>query len=259
MAKRVPGKEEFHHTLSYFRRQLELRGVEVRLGTEASVEALLAFDTVVLATGVTPRRPAIAGLDHPKVVSYADVLVRDAPVGQRVAIIGAGGIGFDVAEFLTADTCAPTSLDAASFAREWGLDMTLAGRGGLSSTVEPAVRPRRDVWLLQRKASKLGEGLGKTTGWVHRIELKRRGVHMAGGVSYERIDDDGLHVRIADRPSLIAADTIIVCAGQEPLRELLAPLAARGRQAHLIGGADVATELDAKRAIRQASELAASL
>ena len=258
MAKRVPGKEEFHHTLSYFRRQLELKGVAVRLGTEADVETLLGFDTVVLATGVTPRRPAIAGLEHPKVVSYADVLLRNAPVGPRVAIIGAGGIGFDVAEFLTADRHAPTSLDVASFAREWGIDTTLAGRGGLTSAPPPA-QPQREVWLLQRKATKLGEGLGKTTGWVHRIELKRRGVHMAGGVSYERIDDDGLHVRIADRPSVIAADTIVVCAGQEPLRELLAPLAARGRTAHLIGGADVATELDAKRAIRQAAELAASL
>ena len=260
MAKRVPGKEEFHTTLRYFRRRLELLGVEIKLRTEATPESLAGrFDEVVLATGVHPRRPPLAGLDHPKVLSYVDVLLRGAPVGRSVAIIGAGGIGFDVAEFLSHDEGHAASLDIETFAREWGIDLTLAARGGLLSTHGQPASARREIWLLQRKASKLGEGLGKSTGWIHRTELRRRGVRMVPGASYERVDDAGLHLTIDTAPRVLGVDNVVVCAGQEPARELLAPLAALGVTAHLIGGADVATELDAKRAIAQGAELAARL
>jgi 2,4-dienoyl-CoA reductase (NADPH2) len=259
LAKRVPGKEEFHETLRYFRRRLELTGVEVRLGAAADAAALARdFDAVVLATGVTPRRPAIPGLDEPRVVSYVDVLDGRAAVGRRVAIIGAGGIGFDVAEFLTHAGAPGEAAGIAAFASEWGIDLELATRGGVAPAGEAGPAPR-EVWLLQRKATKVGEGLGKTTGWIHRSQLKRRGVRFVSGVRYERIDAAGLHVVIADQPRLIEADTIIVCAGQEPARELVAPLTALGVHPHLIGGADVAAELDAKRAIGQGAELAAGL
>ncbi len=259
LAKRVPGKEEFGETLRYFRRRLELAGVELRLGAAADAATLArGFDTVVLATGVTPRRPAIAGLDDPRVVSYVDVLLGHAPVGRRVAIIGAGGIGFDVAEFLTHDGAPGEPTGVAEFAREWGIDLELALRGGLAPAAAAAA-PSREVWLLQRKASRIGEGLGKTTGWIHRSQLKRRGVRFVPGVRYERIDAAGLHVVIADQPRLLEVDTIIVCAGQEPARELVGPLAGLGVGVHLIGGADVAAELDAKRAISQGAELAAGL
>jgi 2,4-dienoyl-CoA reductase (NADPH2) len=260
MAKRVPGKEEFHATLRYFRRQIELTGVELRLHTEATAELLATgFDSVVLATGVTPRRPPIDGLEHPKVLSYVDVLLRGATVGRRVAIVGAGGIGFDVAGFLTHDHGHAASVDVETFAREWGIDLTLAARGGLVSSHGQPASTRREVWLLQRKTSKPGAGLGKSTGWIHRTELRRRGVRMAAGVRYLRIDDRGLHVQIDAEPRVLPVDTVVICAGQEPARALAAPLAARGVAAHLIGGADVATELDAKRAIFQGAELAARL
>ncbi len=259
LAKRIPGKEEFHETLRYFSRQLALTGVELRLGAPADAASLAqGFDTVVLATGVTPRRPAIAGLEDPRVVSYVDVLTGRAAVGRRVAIIGAGGIGFDFAEFVTHGETAGDAPAVAAFAREWGIDLELATRGGVVP-VAAAGAPPREVWLLQRKASKIGEGLGKTTGWIHRTELRRRGVRFVPGVRYERIDAAGLHVVIADRPRLIEVDTIIVCAGQEPARALVAPLTALGVDLRLIGGADVAAELDAKRAIGQGAELAASL
>jgi len=260
MAKRVPGKEEFHATLAYFARRLDVLGVDLRLETEATPEVLAgSYEEVVLATGVSPRRPPIPGLEHPKVVSYVDVLLKDAPVGRTVAIIGAGGIGFDVAEFLTAPPGTPASLDAAVFAREWGIDRDFRNAGGLLPTPPAHGAGAREVWLLQRKETKLGEGLGKTTGWVHRLDLKKRGVRMVAGASYERIDDAGLHVTFAGRPSVIPADTVIICAGQEPLRALAAPLATLNVPTHLIGGADVAAELDAKRAIRQGAELAARL
>ena len=259
LAKQVPGKEEFHATLAYYARRLERLGVELRLGTEALPEGLAAdYDEVVLATGVRPRQPAIPGIDAAHVVSYQELLSGRRDAGERVAIIGAGGIGFDVAEYLTQGPGAAPSLDVAAFAREWGIDTSLGSPGGLSGSAERRA-PGREVWLLQRKATRLGEGLGRTTGWVHRLDLKRRGVHMAAGVAYERIDAAGIHVRINDQPKLLAADTIVVCAGQEPERALLAPLAARGISARLIGGADVAAELDAKRAIRQGAELAAAL
>ncbi len=263
LARRIPGKEEFGETLRYFGRRLELAGVELRLGAVADAAALAqGFDVVVLATGVTPRRPAIPGLDDPRVASYADVICGRVSVGRRVAIVGAGGIGFDVAEFLTHDAAHDSAdgseADVAAFAREWGIDLGIATRGGLAPAIAPAVAPR-EVWLLQRKASKVGDGLAKTTGWIHRTQLKRRGVRLVPGVEYQQIDAAGLHVVIGGQPQLIEADTIVICAGQEPARELVDPLAALGIPMHLIGGADLAAELDAKRAIGQGAELAASL
>lgn len=257
MAKRIPGKEEFDHSLSYFKRQLELAGVTVQLGTEASTESLLAggYDEIVLATGVSPRVPQIDGIDHEKVLIYTDVLRNNAPVGKTVAVVGAGGIGFDVSEFLVQDE-SPT-LDPKAWQAEWGVDMTVSAPGGLlPKQPEP---PARTVYLLQRKDEKLGKRLGKTSGWVHRTSLIDKQVQMIGNVSYERIDDDGLHLMIGDEPKTLAVDHVVICAGQEPLRELVDGLEAGGASVHLIGGADVAAELDAKRAIRQASELAAAI
>ncbi|RST19251.1 NADPH-dependent 2,4-dienoyl-CoA reductase [Streptomyces sp. WAC05374] len=256
IAKRVPGKEEFDETLRYFRTQLELRGVDVRLGTYATAELLSGYDEVVVATGVTPRTPAIEGVGHPSVVSYLDVLRDGAPVGERVAIIGAGGIGFDVAEFLT-DGGEGASQDAETYFRQWGVDTSYAGRGGLRAPERP--KPPRTVHLLQRKASKVGAGLGKTTGWIHRTELKHRGVTMVAGATYERIDDEGLHITVDGEARTVPVDTVVLCTGQEPRRELYEELVAAGASVHLIGGADVAAELDAKRAIDQGTRLAATL
>ena len=259
LAKRIPGKEEFHETLRYFRRRLELLGVDVRLGTPAAADALAsAHDAVVVATGIRPRRPALAGIDHPKVLSYVDVL-RGAPVGRRVAIVGAGGIGFDVAEFLTHDGEHGASVDVEAFAGEWGIDLTLQQPGGLASTHGQATSSRREIWLLQRKPGRPGATLGKTTGWIHRTQLKRRGVQMIGGVGYERVDDEGFHVTIDGRARVLPVDHVVICAGQEPLRELAEPLRSQGVETHLIGGADVAAELDAKRAIDQGARVAAAL
>ncbi|KQX14877.1 NADPH-dependent 2,4-dienoyl-CoA reductase [Streptomyces sp. Root431] len=256
IAKRVPGKEEFDETLRYFRVQLAERGVEVRLNTPVAAGDLDGYDEVVVATGVSPRTPAIAGVDHPSVVSYLDVLRDGAPVGERVAIIGAGGIGFDVAEFLT-DGGEGASQDPETYFRQWGVDTSYENRGGLRTPERTA--PPRQVHLLQRKTTKVGAGLGKTTGWIHRTELKHRGVAMVAGVSYERIDDEGLHVTIDGEAQLLPVDTIVLCAGQDPRRDLYEGLVAAGRSPHLIGGADVAAELDAKRAIDQGTRLAAEL
>ncbi|WP_328485604.1 NADPH-dependent 2,4-dienoyl-CoA reductase [Streptomyces zaomyceticus] len=256
IAKRVPGKEEFDETLRYFRVQLAERGVDVRLNTPVSATDLDGFDEVVVATGVSPRTPGIAGVDHPSVLSYLDVLRDGAPVGERVAIIGAGGIGFDVAEFLT-DGGEGASQDPETYFRQWGVDTSYENRGGLRAPERAA--PPRQVHLLQRKESKVGAGLGKTTGWIHRTELKHRGVAMVAGVSYDRIDDEGLHVTIGGEQQLLPVDTVVLCAGQEPRRDLYEELIAAGRVAHLIGGADVAAELDAKRAIDQGTRLAATL
>ncbi|MFF5427875.1 MULTISPECIES: FAD-dependent oxidoreductase [unclassified Streptomyces] len=256
IAKRVPGKEEFDETLRYFRVQLDERGVDVRLNTPVAAGDLADYDEVVVATGVTPRSPGIAGEDHPSVLSYLDVLRDGAPVGERVAIIGAGGIGFDVAEFLT-DGGEGASQDPETYFRQWGVDTSYENRGGLR-TPERSAPPRR-VHLLQRKTSKVGAGLGKTTGWIHRTELKHRGVAMVAGASYERIDDEGLHLTIDGEPQVLPVDTVVLCAGQEPRRDLYEELVAAGRTAHLIGGADVAAELDAKRAIDQGTRLAATL
>ncbi|RYD15319.1 MAG: NADPH-dependent 2,4-dienoyl-CoA reductase [Lysobacteraceae bacterium] len=256
MAMRIPGKEEFAETLRYYARRIEQCAVELRLDTRATPDLLQGFDEVVLATGVTPRAAAIPGSDRPDVLSYVDVLLGAAPVGPRVAIIGAGGIGFDVAEFLVESAPSPTT-DVARWTREWGVDMTLASRAGL---VRPAPEvPEREVWLLQRTPGKPGKRLNKTTGWVHRATLAAKRVTMLGGVAYERIDDDGLHVRIGEEPRVLAVDTVVVCAGQEPHRALHAQLEGAGMRAHLIGGADVAAELDAKRAIAQGMRLATEL
>ena len=257
MAKQIPGKEEFEFSLRYFERQLELAGVTVKLNTEVSVEDLVAdeFDEVVLATGVSPRVPDLGGIDHEKVLIYTDVLRNNAPVGKSVAVIGAGGIGFDVSEFLVQDT-SPT-LDAEAWFAEWGVDLTASSPGGLiPKHPEP---PARTVYLLQRKDEKLGKRLGKTSGWVHRTSLMDKQVQMIGNVTYDRVDDAGLHIFIGDEPQVLEVDHVVICAGQEPLRELLEGLEASGKPVHLIGGADVAAELDAKRAIRQASELAAAV
>lgn len=258
IARRVPGKEEFDETLRYYRTQLELRGVDVRLGAWVTAEQLAAagYDEVVVATGVTPRTPDIPGVDHPSVVSYLDVLRDGAPVGERVAIVGAGGIGFDVAEYLT-DSGDKASLDPATYFKQWGVDTDYRDRGGLTEPVRPA--PPRTVHLLQRKASKVGKGLGKTTGWIHRTELRHRGVSMVAGAQYDRIDDDGLHITVNGEQRTVPVDTVVLCAGQEPRRSLYEELLAAGVDAHLIGGADVAAELDAKRAIKQGTELAAAL
>ncbi|WP_054285161.1 NADPH-dependent 2,4-dienoyl-CoA reductase [Gulbenkiania mobilis] len=258
IAKKVPGKEEFHETLRYFRRRLEVTGVSVQLGRRVEADDLTGFDEVVLATGIVPRVPPIPGIDHPKVLSYLDVLKHGKPVGRSVAIIGAGGIGFDTAEFLTHEGV-PPSLDTEAFLREWGVDSTVAAPGGLAPTgPQPHPSPRK-VWLLQRKPAKPGETLGKTTGWIHRASLKMKGVEMLGGVQYERIDDAGLHIIFKGEQQVLPVDNVVICAGQEPLRALQAPLEARGIPVHLIGGADVAAELDAKRAIDQGARLAAAL
>ncbi|MBD3933463.1 NADPH-dependent 2,4-dienoyl-CoA reductase [Streptomyces chumphonensis] len=256
IARRIPGKEEFDETLRYYRTQLDLRGVDVRLGTTFTTADADAFDEVVVATGVTPRTPDIPGVDHPSVVSYLDVLRDGAPVGERVAIVGAGGIGFDVAEYLT-DGGDAASLDPETYFRQWGVDTEYRGRGGLREPERP--KPPRTVHLLQRKTSKVGAGLGKTTGWIHRTELKHRGVTMVAGATYDRIDDDGLHLTVDGDARVLPVDTVVLCTGQDPRRDLHEELRAAGHTVHLIGGADVAAELDAKRAIRQGTELAAAL
>ncbi|WP_284574633.1 NADPH-dependent 2,4-dienoyl-CoA reductase [Streptomyces sp. 2P-4] len=256
IARRIPGKEEFEETIRYFGHQLAEQGVEVRLNTAADPELLRGYDEVVVATGVTPRIPAIEGVDHAKAVSYLDVLRDGAPVGENVAVVGAGGIGFDVAEYLT-DSGEGASQDPEVYFRHWGVDTSYAGPGGLTAPDRPA-SPRR-VHLLQRKTTKVGAGLGTTTGWIHRAELKHRGVVSVAGASYDRIDDDGLHITVDGEQRLVPADTVVLCTGQEPRRDLYEELRAAGVEAHLIGGADVAAELDAKRAIRQGTELAASL
>jgi 2,4-dienoyl-CoA reductase (NADPH2) len=258
IAKKVPGKEEFYETLRYFRKQIQKTGVKAQFNTRVSAEDLIkgGFDEVVLATGVLPRAPAIEGVGHPKVMSYLDVLRDGKPVGKTVAVIGAGGIGFDVAEFLTHEGDSP-ALNAEKFYAEWGIDTSYADRGGLKA---PHLdKAPRQVYLLQRKTSKVGDGLGKTTGWIHRTSLKNRNVEMIAGVNYNKIDDAGLHITVGGKDMLLPVDNVVLCAGQEPLRALQAGLEAAGQKVHLIGGADEAAELDAKRAIQQGAELAAAI
>ena len=261
VAKRVPGKEEFFETLRYFAHKLQTTGVELRLNTRVDVPQLLAgqFDEIILATGISPRSSAIPGIEHPKVLSYLDVILGRKPVGATVAVIGAGGIGFDVSEFLVHEGVA-TSQDREAFWREWGIDPELEARGGVAGIKPEVHAPARQVFLLQRKKTKVGDGLGKTTGWIHRAGLKNKRVQMLNSVEYLSIDNDGLHIRIDEgEPQLLPVDNIVICAGQDPLRELQAGLVAAGQSVHLIGGADVAAELDAKRAINQGSRLAAEL
>ncbi|HFV9295115.1 TPA: FAD-dependent oxidoreductase [Serratia fonticola] len=258
IAKQIPGKEEFHQTLRYFRRQLALNEVELKLGQQVQPQDLADFDEVILACGIVPRMPAITGIEHGKVMNYLDVLRDKKPVGQRVAIIGAGGIGFDVAEYLSQHGTS-SSLDLAAFNREWGIDSQLEQRGGLSAQGPEVPSSPRQIFLLQRKTSKVGEGLGKTTGWIHRTSLAVRGVKMLNSVNYQRIDDEGLHILRAEQESCLPVDTVVICAGQEPRRELQQPLLEMGKTVHLIGGADVAAELDARRAIDQGTRLAMAL
>lgn len=257
LAKRIPGKEEFHETLRYFQRQIELTGVELRLGSRATKADLGGFDHVVLATGVVAREVEFPGADHPSVVGYADVLQGNVEVGARVAIIGAGGIGFDVAEFLVQAGGSPT-LEPARWRREWGVDLDYTeNRGGLVPAAAEA--PARALWLLQRSEGKLGARLGKTTGWIHRATLKHKRVTMISGVEYLRVDDAGLHVRIGGAVEVLPADHVVICAGQLSFKPLADQLADHIGKVHVIGGAELASELDAKRAIDQGCRVAAAL
>lgn len=251
LAKLIPGKEEFQHTLTYFQYQLEKYNVHIRLNTKATAELLNDFDEVVLATGILPRVPEIKGIDHEKVLSYIDVITQKKTVGSRVAIIGAGGIGFDVAEFLINDA----HVNVEQFYNEWGIDVHGQHRGGLKPAVHTPAS--RQVYLLQRKKEKMGQRLGKTTGWIHRLSLKHKQVKMMSGVHYEAIDDQGLHLRVNDKMELLAVDNVVICAGQTELRDLVEPLKQAGKSVHLVGGAYKALELDARHAIDQASRLAA--
>lgn len=255
IAKQIPGKEEFYETLRYFRRTIALLGVELRLNQIVTVEDLDGFDETILATGIMPRTPVIEGIGHPKVLTYLDVLRDKAPVGKHVAIIGCGGIGFDTAMYLSQAT-ESSSQNIAEFCAEWGIDTSLQQAGGLRREGAQQPKSPRRIVMLQRKAGKPGEGLGKTTGWIHRATLLARGVRMIPAVSYQKIDDAGLHLLINGEPQLLAVDNVILCAGQEPRRELADALRATGRPLHLIGGCDVATELDARRAIAQGTLLA---
>ncbi len=255
LARRIPGKEEFAETLRYFANKLKSTGVSLKLDTRAGAAELKGFDHVVLATGIVPRTPAIPGVDHAKAMSYVELIEGRRQAGRRVAIVGAGGIGFDVAELLSHAATKSDPIDA--YRREWGIDPEIGGRGGLAAP-QMGESPHQ-VWLLQRKPTKVGEGLAKTTGWARRLLLQKRGVHMIAGVDYRKIDDAGLHIRVDGQDRLIEADTVVICAGQEPRRELVESLAAAGIATTLIGGADVAAELDAKRAIEQGTKLALTL
>lgn len=258
MARRIPGKEEFSETIRYFSTILAKHGVEVRLGTRVAAQELTGYDEVVLATGVAPRIPAIPGIDHPMVLTYAEAITGVRPVGRTVAVVGAGGIGFDVTELLVTDS-SPT-LNLKEWKAEWGVADPREARGALTTPL-PAP-PAREVYLLQRTKGPQGKRLGKTTGWVHRASLKAKGVHQLSGVNYEQINDDGLHISFGPkrrRPQLLAVDNVVVCAGQEPVRDLESELRRHGINPHIIGGAAVAAELDAKRAIKQGTELAARL
>ncbi len=257
IAKQIPGKEEFYETLRYYGKQIEITGVNLQLNTRVTADELNngGFDEVIIATGISPRMPAIEGIGHPKVLNYLDVIGDKKPVGQKVAIIGAGGIGFDTAEYITHSGEA-TSQNIPAFMKEWGIDMTFGSRSGIEGiTAQPEPSPR-EVYLLQRKTTRVGKGLGKTTGWIHRAGLAMKGVRMMPGCDYSHIDDQGLHITVGDDPQILDVDTIIVCAGQDPLRELVDGL---DLPHHLIGGADEAGELDAKRAINQGTRLAAAM
>ena len=257
IAKQIPGKEEFFETLRYYGRQIELTGVDLQLNRRVTSDQLNngGFDEVIIATGISPRMPAIEGINHPKVMDYLDVIGAKKSVGQKVAIIGAGGIGFDTAEYIT-HSGESTSQNIPAFMKEWGIDMTFGSRSGIEGvTAQPEPSPR-EVYLLQRKTTRVGKGLGKTTGWIHRAGLAMKGVRMMPGCDYSHIDDQGLHITVGDNTQILDVDTIIICAGQDPLRELVDGL---NLPHHLIGGADEAGELDAKRAIDQGTRLAAAM
>lgn len=257
-AKQIPGKEEFHETLRYYGRMLELHAIKLHLNAEQTVESLSSggFDEIILASGIVPRDIGLPGQDHPKVLGYLDVLRDHKAVGKHVAIIGAGGIGFDVAEYLTEEHSLTLQPDA--WLKAWGVDKTYQARGALLKA-EPAEPAKRKIFLLQRKTSKVGSGLGKTSGWAHRASLQKKGVEMLSGVNYLKVDDAGLWISINNEDRCLAVDNVVICAGQVPLRALHQGLIEQGQKVHLIGGADVAVELDAKRAIRQGAELAAQI
>jgi 2,4-dienoyl-CoA reductase (NADPH2) len=262
MARAIPGKEEYGETIRYFSNRLTQLGVDIRLSTRATVVGLTdaGYDAVVLASGVTPRTLDIEGADHPKAMSYVDVLWHRQPIGNRVAIIGAGGIGFDVAEYLTHANgpVDPDDADVDAFLAEWGIDTTLGAAGGVAAS-GPAMRSARQITLCQRSEERFGRSLGKSTGWAIRAALQMKGVDFLGGVTYRRIDDAGLHITVGDKDRLIEVDAVVICAGQEPLRDLQDGLETAGLPVHLIGGADEAAKLDAQRAIDQAVRLAATL
>ncbi|MGX9738502.1 oxidoreductase [Pseudocitrobacter corydidari] len=255
IAKQIPGKEEFYETLRYYRRMIDVTGVTLKLNHRVTADHLQAFDETILACGIVPRMPAIDGIDHPKVLTYLQVLRDKVAVGNSVAIIGCGGIGFDTAMYLSQPGIS-TSQNIDEFCQEWGIDTTLQQPGGLRP--EGAMLPKspRKIVMLQRKASKPGDGLGKTTGWIHRATLLLRGVKMIPAVSYQKIDDEGLHITIGDEAQVLRVDHVVICAGQDPQRALAQPLAESGKTVHLIGGCDVAMELDARRAIAQGTRLA---
>ena len=258
LAMQIPGKEEFAETLRYYRQMLAKTGVTLQLNQYVTASMLADYDEVILASGIEPRLPDIEGITHPKVLSYPDVLRNKIVTGQRVAIVGAGGIGFDIAMYLSQQG-ESTSQSINRFCEEWGIDTRLQQAGGLSAQPPSPVRSPREIVLLQRKNSHPGKGLGKTTGWIHRTTLLARGVKMVSGVQYQRIDDEGLHIIVNDEPQCLAVDNIIICAGQEPRRELAEPLRGMGKKVHIIGGADVATEIDARRAIAQGTHLALTI
>ena len=260
LAKLVPGKEEFYETLRYYSRMIDKLGIELKLNTYADADMLAAsgYDHVVVATGISPRVPDIEGISHEKAVSYIDALKGNKPVGKKVAIMGAGGIGFDVADTISHD--GPSgALDKDVFAKEWGVDFENHPRGGVTGIEPQVARADREIFLMQRKETSVGKGLGKTTGWTHRLTLQRRGVKMMNAIEYRKIDDAGLHITVNGQPDILEVDTVIICAGQEPLRELFDTLEEKGVSAELVGGAFEAAELDAKAAIKQASELAAAI
>ena len=261
MANQIPGKEEFNETLRYYKRQLTISGVQTRLNTTASIANLRPgkYEAVVLASGVVPRKPEIEGINHPKVMSYVDVLLRKKEVGRQVAIVGAGGIGFDVAQYITHPPGISTSLNRDAFLKEWGVDLHYRLPGGLDPNRPEMPSSGRQVYLLQRKPDKMGATLGKTTGWIHRIILKQRKVAMINGVTYNKIDDAGLHVTLRKQSRILAVDTVIICAGQEPQRDLKNDLEDKGMPVFLIGGAQSAAGLDAQKAIDQGARLAAQI
>ena len=257
LAKKIPGKEEFQETLRYYATMLRLHGVEQRLGARVQADALQGFDEIVLATGITPRKVSFPGFDHPKTVGYVDVITGRVVPGAKVAIVGAGGIGFDVGEFLVHGSGESPTLDPARWMAEWGVAANFEGPGGLTKPQPEA--PAREVWLLQRSPGRPGAKLAKTTGWIHRAALKAKGVKAIAEVEYLGVDDSGFRIRVGGQEQVLPVDNVVICAGQEPLRELVEPLRALGKTPHLIGGADVAAELDARRAIAQGSRLAAVL
>ncbi|PWG06925.1 NADPH-dependent 2,4-dienoyl-CoA reductase [Polaribacter aquimarinus] len=260
MAKQIPGKEEFYETIRYFNKQIELHNVNLKLNTKVSVEDIQNsdFDEIVIATGIQPRALKIEGINHPKVLSYIDVLKHKKPVGKRVAVIGAGGIGFDVSEYLTQEG-ESTSQNIDAWLKEWGIDKSMEARSGIEG-VQPEFHPSpREIFMFKRSKGKFGGNLGKTTGWIHRSTLKKKKVQFIGEVAYNKIDDKGLHYTQNEEQKVLEVDNVVICAGQTPFKELYQPLLDLGKNVHVIGGADFASELDAKRAINQGARLAASL